>query len=368
MRFKKSEKNIGSKSTSVASGKSVIGIDIGQIAIKMVQLSGKQANQLQLEKYAIEYLPNNIISGNEIVDYDQLVSHLQQCYSKLKTNCKQVNLALPFGAVTIEEDLIFDPKSSDMSLQEFVESHVSVVASLDEMNYDWAVLSQDSNGLQSVLMVAAKTESVDKCTDLADEISVNAINVDVDLFALANAFSYADNAQQSELGHSRVAIFDIGDSSMKTLVIESAKILYKQESSLGLEQLVQLVQRNYQVTDVEALGMISGSVTRPSDYHDLVSNSFNMQIAQEVQRAIQFFRTTESPENSGEIKHILISGSGCIHNTGIEEMIYEQTNIPVKQIAPIMFTSNKTKIDDAVLEKDANTLTIAFGLALRGLV
>lgn len=367
MRFKKTEKNTSNKSTSTTSGKSVIGIDIGQLAIKMVQISGKQTHQVQLEKYAIEYLPQNVISGNEILDYDKLVSHLQQCYSKLKTNCKQVNLALPFNSVTIEENLIFNPKTSDLSLQEFVESYVSAVASLDEMNYDWTVLSQDpQSGDQSVLMVAAKTESVDRYVDLADEIGVNAINVDVDLFAIANAFAYVDNAQSSEFGHTRVALFDIGDVNMKTLVMESGRILYKQESSLGLEQLVQLIQRNYQVADTDALAMITGEKARPADYTDLISSSFNMQIAQEIQRAIQFFLATEN--TGGDIQHIYISGSGCVAGTGVEEMIYGQTGIPTRQIAPVNFATNKTKGNNASFNQDANTLTIAFGLALRGLV
>ncbi|XXQ68796.1 type IV pilus biogenesis protein PilM [Neisseriaceae bacterium B1] len=368
MRFKKTEKNTSNKSTSATSGKSVIGLDIGQSAIKMVQISGKQANQVQLEKYAIEYLPQHVISGNEIIDYDQLVSHLQQCYSKLKTNCKQVNLALPFGSVTIEEDLYFDPKTSDMSLQEFVESQVSTIGSLDEMNYDWAVLGENpKTGEQSVLMVAAKTESVEKCSDLADDIGVTAINVDVDLFAIANAFAYADSAENSEFSHARIALFDIGDSSMKSLVMEGGRILYKQESSLGLEQLIQLIQRTYQVLDTEAVAMINGSNPRPTDYNDLVSSSFNMQIAQEVQRAIQFFLATQNSDDI-DIKHVFISGSGCIAGTGVAEMIYAQTGIPTRQIAPISLTNNKTKVDNSIFEKDANALTIAFGLALRGLV
>lgn len=368
MRFKKTKENTSNKSTSTTSGKSVIGLDIGQSAIKMVQISGKQTNRVQLEKYAIEYLPQHVISGNEIIDYDQLVSHLQQCYSKLKTNCKQVNLALPAGIVTIEEELLFNAKTSDFSLQEFVESHVSTIGSLDEMNYDWTILGENpKTGEQSVLVVAAKTENVDKCVDLTDEIGVTAINVDVDLFALANAFAYMDSAENNEFSHARIALFDIGDASMKTLVIENNRILYKQESSLGLEQLVQLVQRTYQISDTEATGMISGNIPRPSDYNDLISTGFNMQIAQEVQRAIQFFLATQNTDDNN-IKHLFISGIGCIPNTGVAEMVYAQTGIETHQISPITLTNNKTKVDDNTFEKDANALTIAFGLALRGLV
>ena len=39
------------------SAKSVIGLEIGSANIRMVQLSGRSSGQVQLEKYAIEPLP-----------------------------------------------------------------------------------------------------------------------------------------------------------------------------------------------------------------------------------------------------------------------------------------------------------------------
>ncbi len=106
MRFKKTAKNTSEKaakpskpakksSGKAAAGmaaKSVIGLEIGPANIRMVQIAGKGSGRVQLEKYAVEPLPQNVVSGSEIVNFDTLVSHLQQCYSKLKTNCKSVNI------------------------------------------------------------------------------------------------------------------------------------------------------------------------------------------------------------------------------------------------------------------------------------
>ncbi len=68
--------------------RAAIGIDIDQHSIKMVQLSGRSLNQIQLEKYVIAKLPKNIIQGNKVQNYDQLVTYLQQAYAKLGTSCK----------------------------------------------------------------------------------------------------------------------------------------------------------------------------------------------------------------------------------------------------------------------------------------
>lgn len=273
---------------------------------------------------------------------------------------------MPFNSVTIEESLLFDP-SSDLTLQEFIESQVASVGSLDDMNYDWQIVNQNPQTQeQSVLMVAAKTEAVDKCIDIADEIGSVAHNVDIDLFAVINSFVYADQCQSNEFPIARVALFDIGDSSMKSIILENGQILYKQESQLGLEQLIQLIQRNYQVSEAESLGYLYNSNARPMDFNDLVFANFNMQIAQEVQRSLQFFFATQSTD--AQIKTIYLSGSGCIADSGIENAVYAQTSISVQQVAPINYANNKTKIDSAKFNSDANSLTTAFGLALRGLV
>ena len=367
MRVKKS-KNTSSSNTSSLSGRTVIGLDIDQGAVRMVQLSGKGAGQAQVDKSAIVRLPANVVSGNEIVDFDQLVAHLQQCYNKLKTSCKRVNLALPAGAVTIDEGIRFNPNDGDISLQNLIEAEVSRIGALDEMNYDWQVLSQDGrSGEQSVLMVAAKTDDVNRYSDLLDEIGLTAINVDVDLFAIANAFSYADSIDSGEFAHERIALFDVGDVNTKALIMENGQILYKHEMNFGLEQLLQLIQRTYQVSESEALNMALSGRNRPADYQVSVMDNFNMQIAQEVQRTMQFFFATRNVGQSEVIKQIFISGSGCIPQSGLTESVYAQTGVMTQQIAPISFAISKIK-DGAQFASDENSLTKAFGLALRGLV
>ncbi|MBQ9601690.1 MAG: pilus assembly protein PilM, partial [Neisseriaceae bacterium] len=226
MRLKVNGKKSSNKGASVGFGKSIIGLDIGQNSIRMVQLSGKSINNIQVEKYAIEYLPQGVVSGKEIVDFQQLVSYLQQCYSKLSTSCKLANISLPFSDVTIEENVHYNPKDVEASLEEIANEQVSIVGSLDEMNYDWTVLHEDEETQdQTVLIVATRKDNVERCVDLADEIGVKLANVDVDLFASANAFLYADAVEGGEFSYERIALFDVGDTTMKCVIMDGGKIL-----------------------------------------------------------------------------------------------------------------------------------------------
>ncbi|WP_314309403.1 type IV pilus assembly protein PilM [Kingella denitrificans] len=369
MRSRKNGKNTSNKADSSISRNSVIGVDIGQGGIRMVQLSGRKLNQVQLEKYAAVTLPGNVVSGNDIVDFDQLVSHLQQCYTKLKTSCKQVNIALPSGIVTIEENFSYDPEGNDISLQEMVESEVVRVGALDGVNYDWKELSEDPRtGVMSVVIAAAKTDDVNSRVDLLEEVGLQAVNVDVDVFALANAFIYTDEMMGNQFTRSKILVVNVGDVNMNAMVLQNNKILFRHEANLGFEQLVQLIQRTYQCTDSEAVAMAYGRGSRPGDYRELITESFNMQIAQEVQRALQFFLATQNMDEGVDISQIFISGIGCTDAAGLDHVVSTHTNIPTQQCAPVSLAASKSKIDGTQLQKDADSLTMAFGLALRGLV
>lgn len=98
---KKTDAKLPKKSSGL-NNRAAIGIDIDQHSIKMVQLSGRSLNQIQLEKYVIAKLPKNIIQGNKVQNYDQLVTYLQQAYAKLGTSCKNIIASVPQNLATIE--------------------------------------------------------------------------------------------------------------------------------------------------------------------------------------------------------------------------------------------------------------------------
>lgn len=112
--------------------------------------------------------------------------------------------------------------------------------------------------------------------------------------------------------------------------------------------------------------MIYGKRQRPSDYQATIVDYFNVQVAQEIQRAMQFFSTTNSDDQV--IKQIFITGSGSIPNTGLAQAVQLQTSVPTQQLAPIGLANVKVKGDVAQFEQDSHSLTTAFGLALRGLM
>ncbi len=365
MRLAKKQKNTNSKTSSNLTHRSAVGIDIGQHAIKMVQLSGRSLNQIQLEKYVITKLPKNIIKGNKIQDYEQLVTYLQHSYAQLHTSAKNFVAALPQSLATIET-VVYNEKETDLDLDGFAEFEVSQIAPVEEMNFDYQTVGTSVVPVgQRVLLTAARKDDVEPRIEAFENADLPLAAMDIDLFAQNNAFSFWINQHAPELEHEKIAIFGIHATQMYAAIAQNGQILYKQETPVSTEQLNQLIQRTYQVTEEKAAQMMNAA-TKPSDYQSAVADRFNIQVAQEIQRVLQFYYATQSSEQYSNVKHILLTGTAS-QQPGLAETIFSHTNTATECVHPILYASNSNKVDISQLQIDAPTLTLAFGLALRGL-
>ena len=365
MRLTKNGKNTKGKASLGFSARGAVGIDVTQNAIKMVYLSGRNLNQVQLEKYSVVRLPKNIIKGNRILDYDQLVSYLQHAYTQLNTNNRNIVVAMPQTLTTIET-VSYSAKDTEMDVEDFAEFEIAQLVPLEEVNYDYQMLSGSGNSSQNkLLLVASRKEDIEPRLEAFDSANLTPKFLDVDIFAQANAFNYWLNDQSPELQGEKVVVVNISESEMYSLVMQDGQILYKQESPLGGEQLNQLIQRIYQVSEEQAQVMQKGG-DRPADYQIQISDRFNVQVAQEIQRVLQFYYTTQSGEQFSNIKHIFLTGAVSAQ-IGLTEVIFSQTNTAAECINPISCLQYGKQVDPSELHQDGSGLTVAFGLALRGL-
>ena len=161
MRLTKSEKNTKGKASSGFSSRTSVGIDLTQDAVRIVQLSGRNLNQVQLDKYAIARLPKNVIKGTTIHDYDQLVAYLQHAYTQVGGSSRNIVAAVPKTSATIEA-VVYNQSDADVDLEDFVELEISQQMPLDEVNYDYQDLGKSQGSIgQKVLVVAARKEEIE---------------------------------------------------------------------------------------------------------------------------------------------------------------------------------------------------------------
>ena len=172
------------------------------------------------------------------------------------------------------------------------------------------------------------------------------------------------NQYAPELTNEKVAIFGIYATQMYALIIQNGQILYKQEMPVSTEQLNQLIQRTYQVTEEKAAQMMV-STSKPTDYQTQIADrlcSSGSGSAKSI--TVLLHNTADRCFFKCEAYFINCSAS---QQTGLAESIFSQTNTATQCIQPVTYVERGGKVDLSQLQVDASALTLAFGLALRGL-
>jgi type IV pilus assembly protein PilM len=111
----------------------------------------------------------------------------------------------------------------------------------------------------------------------------------------------------------------------------------------------------------EEAGRLNKSGGLPDNYIPEVLEPFKQTIAQQVSRFLQFFYTA-GKHNAVDL--IALAG-GCAAIPGIDELVDSQLDTPTVIANPFSKMSLSSKVNPEALSKDAPSLMIACGLALR---
>lgn len=139
----------------------LLGIDISNSTIKIVELVPGQKTPMRLEKYAIEPIEKgSIVDGN--IDNAELVADaLSRCLKKLNSKTKAASLALPSAAV-ITKKITLPSGLKDEEYESQVETEASqyIPFPIEEVNLDFQILGLSPNSDEDVdvLIAASKKE------------------------------------------------------------------------------------------------------------------------------------------------------------------------------------------------------------------
>lgn len=357
--FKINSKN---KNVAMTSSRQCAGINITDRSINMVLLNARNLNQIRLENYVVAPLPDNIISNGNIENYDEFVARIQQAWKLLRTNCKNITVAIPQKSVNLQ--FLTMDQESGYTPEERVLIELDQTNDDGGLSYDYQVIPGKQQ--TELLLASTKREEVDRIMDLFYEADIEPTQMDVDLLAAINSYIVWINERQPELTNQNIAIFDVSLSETRAIFMRNDSLLYKQEINLGYEQMIQLIRRNYQLTEQEAWDMFY-TPHKPDDYDQSISLPFQQQFIQEIQRTLQFYFTASNMDTDSNINQIMIFGYGSQDAHGFANRVKEQTRITTQQINPVLLAEPDTKIDQAQFMQDSNLLTVPFGLAVRGL-
>ena len=344
----------------------LVGIDISSTAVKLLELSrvGKGGKSYRVENYAVEALPANVIEDKVIKDLEAVGEVVKRAIARSRVKLTHAAVAVA-GSAVITKTIAMpaDLPESELEADIGLEAEQYIPYPMDEVSLDFEVIGPSENNPEDevdVLLAASKKDIIEDRSLAIEMAGLKTRVVDIELFALENAFTLlAENDPEID-SDEIIALVDVGATTTSFSVLNELKIVYTREQAFGGNQLTEQIQHRYGLSYEEA-SMAKRLGNLPEDYETELLEPFKEAIAQEVSRAVQYYYSSNA---SGNIAHTVIAG-GCASIPGIVEQITNKIGGHVTLANPFASMSVASKVNKKGLMNDAPALMIACGLALR---
>ncbi len=340
----------------------VLGLDISSTAIKLLELS-QSGDRLRVESYAVEPLPANSVIEKNIADVEAVGDAIKRAVKRSASRTKLAAVAVAGSAVITK--IIAMPAAlteDEMEQQIELEADQYIPYPLEEVNLDFEVIGPSENDPEriDVLLAASRSENVDIRIAAIELAGLKAKIVDVEAYAIENAFSLLIPQLPEQGIDQTIAIIDIGATMTTLNVMHDRKTIYTREQVFGGKQLTEEIQRRYGLSYEEA-GMAKRQGGLPDNYVPEVLEPFKDAMTQQVSRSLQFFYGSSQYNN---VDHIVLAG-GSAMIPGIDEMIANKLGVHTSVANPFTNMTLASRVKAQSLSNDAPALMIAAGLAMR---
>ena len=343
--------------------KALVGLDIGSSAVKAVELKAA-GKSYKVTCIGTEPLPPDSIVDGAIIDGAAVADAIRRLFDGRNIKTKDVAASLSGNAVIVKK--ISLPIMSDAELAESIywEAEQYIPFDIQDVNVDYQILDRgdtaSGRNTMDVLLVAAKKEKIADYTGVIAQAGRSAVVVDVDAFALQNAYEVNYGIESNAI----IVLLNAGASATNINILQGDQSVFTRDISIGGNAYTEALQRELNLPFETAVALKRGQSVDGATYDDArpVLRAVTENVMLEIQKTFDFFKATAS---SDKIDRIMLSG-GASRAEGFTEMLAERFGAPVEPFDPfrkIAFDGKKFKSDSAA--EIAPTVAVAVGLALR---
>ncbi len=341
--------------------RSLIGLDITASSVKLIELSAS-GGSYRVEAFSAEATPPNAINDTTIVDADAVGEAIRRAVKRSGSKTREVAIAVS-GDAAISKVIEVPKHLSGADLEDQVELDADrhIPFSMEEVSFDFEVVGRSGRDpdMQDVLLVAARTETVEQRQVAVEAAGLVPRVVDVETFAVENACRMLAHQMPAAGSGKVVAIVDFGASTTTFSVLHDLKVIYMRDLAFGGHQLTEEIVRTYGLSFEEA-GRAKTEGGLPGDYRVEVLESFMDDMSQQVSRSLQIFRSARTVQPD----QILICG-GCANIPGVSGVIGSRVGIATDIANPLGQMRLSPRAEAQGVQEAATALLTACGLALR---
>ncbi|MGH7517616.1 MAG: type IV pilus assembly protein PilM [Gemmatimonadales bacterium] len=333
-----------------------VGLDIGSGLIKLVVVSHRSGEPV-LTKVAFTSVVNDAIVEGEVMDPAIVADAIKGLLATAGVKAKQVVTAVGGRDVIIKKIAMDRMKEAEAREVIRWEAEQHVPFDMDNVELDFQILDPGGDGLQmTVLLVAAKRELIETKLALLSEAGLEPGIIDVDAFALHNAFE----VNYPEAMRGVVGLVNIGNETTNVNILDDGIPVLTRDISIGTRRFREDLQRERGLSAEEADRLLQGN--EPSDVLELFLESRGEELAVGIERAAAFL---QSGSRSGGIGRLFTTGGGS-RIQRLNRVLADRLRLPVMPANPLERLSVADGVFDHLNVDDvAPLLMLPIGLALR---
>ncbi|MEO5826040.1 MAG: type IV pilus assembly protein PilM [Gemmatimonadales bacterium] len=337
--------------------RSTVGLDIGSGYIKAVVIN-HGSGQPVLEKVAIAPVADDAIVEGEVMDPMLVAEAVRSLLASAQIKTRDVVVAVGGRDVIIKKILM--DRMSDQAARDVIrwEADQHVPFDPENVELDFQILDPEGDGLQmQVILVAAKRELVESKMALLSEIGLDAAVIDVEAFALHNAFE----RNYPEAMRGVVALANIGHETTTVNLLEDGVPVLTRDLPVGVRRLREDLQRERGMALDAADRVVRGGELDPALASHVAARAEEMALG--IERAAAFLQTTA--RQAGTLSRLYVTGGGS-RVPGLASALADRLRIPVTQAHPVeRLDVAPGAFGEHSMDQVAPLLMLPVGLALR---
>ena len=343
--------------------KNVVGLDIGSSAVKAVELKAA-GKGYRVAAFGMQPVPPESIVDGAIIDAGAVADAIRRIFTGNKGfKTKDVCASLSGNAVIVKKITlpVMTPSELDDSISWEAEQYIPF--DIQDVNLDYQILDPgtgpDSRGSMEVLLVAAKKEKIGDYTSVIAQAGRTPVVVDVDAFALQNAYEANYGLDPSEV----VVLMNAGASAININILQGDQSVFTRDISTGGNAYTEAVQKELNLPFESAEQVKKGIPVDGATFEEVrpMLHAVTDNVLYEIQKTFDFFKATVS---SDRIDRIVLSG-GASRVDGFNDMLLDRFGVPVEDFNPFSAITWDPKKLSGDPNEIASTAAVAVGLALR---
>lgn len=334
-------------------GRTVTGLDIGSGFVKLA-LVDHGGDHPEVCAVAIRPTPRGAVVDGEVAQPGRVADAIRQLMAE--TGIRSRNIVAALGGTDVFIRRVEMPRMKEteakQALRREAERHVPF--DLEEVRLDSQILpSRDGAAHTEALLVAAKRKTIDDRVALLAEAGIRAAAMDVEAFALHNAFVH----NYPEAADGVMALVNVGRDITNLNVIEEGVPVLARNLSLGSRTVAESLQREFRLTEEQAERVLRGQQPLQGVQRVVADG-----VALGIKRATAYLGGRRSGAGIGRI--FLSGGGACM--PGMAEALAERVQVETRLVNPCeRVPVRQAARGRRILASSAPMMFLPVGLALR---